>query len=219
MENKDFYKRYMEIFLEENSKVNLISKNDEKLLWEKHVFDSLSIEKFFDKYGECKTLLDIGTGGGFPSIPLSILYPDIQIYPLDSIAKKIGFVELVQKELRLDNLHPICKRAEELSVDYRDYFDVVTSRAVASLNILLEYSVPYVKVNGYFVAFKSKGADEELVLAQNALSVLKCKTVDRIKYNLPSLEMYNRELVVIEKQESTSRIYPRKSGQARKSPL
>ena len=121
--------------------------------------------------------------------------------------------------MRLENIHPICKRVEEISDDYREYFDVVTSRAVASLNILLEYSIPYVKINGYFVAFKSKGVDEELVYAQNALSVLKCKTADRIQYNLPSLEMYTRELVVIEKQESTSDIYPRKSGQPKKNPL
>lgn len=212
---------FIQIFKIYNSHTNLVSKNDEKNLFEKHIYDSLNLCLFLEKYKikQNAKILDIGTGGGFPSIPISILYPDIQVYPLDSVAKKIGFVELVQKELRLDNLHPICKRVEEISDDYREYFDVVTSRAVASLNILLEYSIPYAKVNGYFVAFKSKGADEELVCAQNALSVLKCKTADRIQYNLPSLEMYTRELVVIEKQESTSRIYPRKSGQAKKNPL
>ena len=212
---------FIQIFKIYNAHTNLVSKNDEKNLFEKHIYDSLNLCLFLQKYniGPNAKILDIGTGGGFPSIPISILYPDIQVYPLDSIAKKIGFVELVQKELRLDNLHPICKRAEEISDDYREYFDVVTSRAVASLNILLEYTVPYVKINGYFVAFKSKGADEELAYAQNALSLLKCKTAERIQYNLPSLEMYTRELIVIEKLESTSRIYPRKSGQAKKNPL
>ena len=93
MENKEFYNDYMKIFLEENSKVNLISKNDEKYLWEKHIFDSLALEKFFDKYEKPKTMLDIGTGGGFPALPVSLTYPEIKVTAIDSIAKKIRAVQ------------------------------------------------------------------------------------------------------------------------------
>ncbi len=212
---------FEKIFKIYNSHTNLVSKNDEKNLFEKHIYDSLNLCLFFKKYNikSNTKILDVGTGGGFPSIPLSILYPDMQIYPVDSIAKKIGFVELVQKELRLDNLHPLCCRIEEISNDYREFFDIVTSRAVAQLNILLEYSIPYTKINGYVVAFKSKNADEELDSAKNALAVLQSKTADRIKYNLPLLEKHDRELVVIQKLQSVADIYPRKSGLPKKNPL
>lgn len=97
MENKEFYNKYIEIFLEENSKVNLISKNDEKFLWEKHIYDSLAVSVFFDKYGTPKTLLDIGTGGGFPSVPIALTYPQIKVTAVDSIAKKsVQWVYLVK---------------------------------------------------------------------------------------------------------------------------
>ena len=129
MENKEFYKQYMELFLEENSKVNLISKNDEKLLWEKHVFDSLSIGAFFDKYGKGKTLLDIGTGGGFPALPVALTYPEINVTAVDSIAKKIRAVQVIGDKLGLKNLNAVCTRVENLN----GKFDIVTSRAVSSL--------------------------------------------------------------------------------------
>ena len=212
---------FEQLFRFYNSHTNLVSKNDEKNLFEKHIYDSLNLCLFIKKYNiqNDAKLLDIGTGGGFPSIPLSIIYPDMQIYPLDSIAKKIGFIELVQKELRLDNLHPLCCRIEELSSDYREFFDVVTSRAVAQLNVLLEYSVPYAKVSGYIVEFKSKTTNEELDTAKNALTVLHSKTAGCIKYNLPLIEKYDRELVVIQKLKSVADIYPRKSGLPKKNPL
>lgn len=212
---------FEQLFKIYNSHTNLVSKNDEKNLFEKHIYDSLCLSLFFKKYkipADAK-ILDIGTGGGFPSLPLSIIYPDMKIYPLDSIAKKIGFIEFVQKELRLENLHPLCKRAEDLPYEMKNSFDVVTSRAVASLNTLLEYTVPFAKINGYVAAYKSKNADEEIENAKNALNVLNSETTDRIKYDLPNVEEHNRELVVIKKLASTPRQYPRKSGQAKKNPL
>ena len=212
---------FEQLFKIYNSHTNLVSKNDEKNLFEKHIYDSLNLSLFIQKYNiqNDARILDIGTGGGFPSIPLSIIYHDMQIYPLDSIAKKIGFIELVQKELRLENLHPVCSRIEDISDNYKESFDIVTSRAVAQLNILLEYSVPFAKVNGYVVTFKSKTTEEELEAAKNALSVLRSKKADCIKYNLPLVEKYDRELVVIQKLQSSSNIYPRKSGLAKKNPL
>lgn len=215
------FENFAQLFKIYNSHTNLISKNDEKNLFEKHIYDSLCISLFINKYikEDSIKILDIGTGGGFPSIPVAIAYNNFQIYPLDSIAKKIGFIELVQKELRLDNLHPICKRVEELPQNSRESFDIVTSRAVAPLNILLEYAIPFVKNNGYFVAFKSKNSDNEINTAQNALKILNSKIIARIKYNLPTEQLFSRELLIIKKEKNTPSIYPRKSGQAKKNPL
>lgn len=215
------FENFSQLFKIYNSHTNLISKNDEKHLFEKHIYDSLALNLFLEKYhqNENSTILDIGTGGGFPSIPLAIYYKDLSITPLDSIAKKIGFIELIQKELRLENLTPICKRVEELATTYKSSFDIVTSRAVASLNTLLEYTIPYVKVGGYFVAYKSKNADEEIANAQNAFETLNAKLIDRIEYKLPLNEYHFRELLIIKKIAPTPKAYPRKSGQAKKNPL
>ena len=212
---------FEQLFKIYNNHTNLISKNDEIHLFEKHIYDSLSFLLFKNRYitSENTKLLDIGTGGGFPSIPIAITCENIDIYPIDSIAKKIGFIELIQKELRLQNLHPICKRVEDLELKQKASFDIVTSRAVAPLNTLLEYAIPFLKQNGYFVAYKSKNADEEIQNAQNALSVLKAEIIDRIEYKLPKLEEYKRELIIIKKIGKTPSLYPRKSGQAKKNPI
>ena len=215
------FSEYKNLFKIYNSHTNLISKNDENVFFEKHIYDSLCLSIFFQKYeipGNIK-LLDVGTGGGFPAVPLSIVYPEMQIYPVDSVAKKVGFIELVQKELRLENLHPICKRVEDLNRDFKNSFDVVTSRAVAALNILLEYTIPFVKAGGYFAAYKSKNAQQELKEAQNAMGILKCEFSESISYNLPLENDYTRELLIFKKNNSTSKDYPRKSGQAKKNPL
>ena len=212
---------FVRLFLIYNSHTNLVSKNDEPNLFEKHIYDSLALSLFFQKYNiptDIK-LLDIGTGGGFPSLPLSIFYPEMNIYPLDSIAKKIGFIELVQKELRLDNLYPVCTRAEDFAQNNKENFDVFTSGAVASLNMLLEYTIPFAKTGAYFVAFKSKNADVEIENAQNAFEVLNCEIVDRIQYILPFEGDFQRELIVIKKNKKTPSLYPRKSGLVKKMPL
>ena len=119
------FESFAQLFKIYNSHTNLVSKNDEQNLFEKHIYDSLCFELFLQKYPhkENAKILDIGTGGGFPSIPLSIIHKEFEIYPLDSIAKKIGFIELVQKELRLDNLNPTCKRVEELPTNLKNSFD------------------------------------------------------------------------------------------------
>ena len=207
------FKDYEQLFKIYNSHTNLISKNDENFFFEKHIYDSLCLSIFLKKYNlkaESK-LLDVGTGGGFPSVPLSIVYPEMEIYPIDSVAKKIGFIELVQKELRLENLHPICKRVEDLETEYKNSFDIVTSRAVAALNILLEYTVPFVKTGGYFAAYKSKNAQEELALAKNATDTLKCEYTESINYRLPLEEDFTRELLIFKKNNATPKNYPRKS--------
>ena len=194
MENKTKYEEYMKIFLEENSKVNLISKNDEKYLWEKHVFDSLAIENFFEKFdtSKIKTVLDIGTGGGFPSIPIAITYPHLKVTALDSIAKKIRAVQTIKDKLNIENLEPICTRVENLDAK----FDMVTSRAVSSLKNICEYALPKLKKGGYFVAYKSRKTPQEIEEANSILKKYNSKIVDIIEYSLPLEENHERNLIV-----------------------
>lgn len=198
MENKTKYEEYMKIFLEENSKVNLISKNDEKYLWEKHVFDSLAIKNFFEKFdtSKIKTILDIGTGGGFPSIPIAITYPHLKVTALDSIAKKIRAVQTIKDKLNIENLEPICTRVENLD----EKFDMITSRAVSSLKNICEYALPKLKKGGYFVAYKSRKTPQEIEEANSILKKYNSKIVDIIEYSLPLEENHERNLIVILKK-------------------
>lgn len=194
MENKDFYKNYMECFLEENSKVNLISKNEEKYLWEKHIYDSLAISLFFEKYNpQVSTLLDIGTGGGFPSVPIALTYPEIKVSAVDSIAKKIRAVNAMKHKLNIDNLEPICCRVENLD----GKFDIITSRAVSSLRTICEYALPKLNKEGYFIAYKSKKYIEEIDEASSVLKKYKFEVVDIIEYDLPIEEKPVRNLIII----------------------
>lgn len=196
--DKQIFAEYIKVFLEQNSKLNLISKNDEKFLWEKHIFDSLSLSKFFEKYSivpENKTLLDFGTGGGFPSVPLAIKYPKLQVTALDSIRKKINAVTEIKNQLGLTNLTPICERVENI----HPKFDFVTSRAVAAMEKLIPYAIPRLKNNGYFITYKSVKVQEELEKADNILKKYKAKVIDIITYDLPLSENHTRNLVVIQK--------------------
>lgn len=195
MGNKQDFEQYSKFFAEENHKVNLISKNDENFLWEKHICDSLSLGKFFDKYGIPETLLDIGTGGGFPSVPLAIEHPQIKISAIDSIGKKIRAVQSLKEKLHLKNLILICDRVENIKGEY----DVVTSRAVASLDKICTYALPKTKNGGYFVAFKSKKTQEEIALSQKVLQKFNAKIIDIIDYQLPLEEKPQRNLIIIKK--------------------
>lgn len=191
--NKDNFKEYIQVFLAQNTKLNLISKNDEKFLWEKHIFDSLAIEKFFEKHSKGKTLLDIGTGGGFPSVPIALAFPEIEVYALDSIRKKINAIESIKQELNIKNLHTICDRAENV----RQKFDIITSRAVATLDKITNYALPLLNKDGYFVAYKSIRAREEIADAQKTLKKYKAEVIDVIEYDLPLKENHTRNLIVI----------------------
>ena len=197
--DKKLFENYITAFLEENSKLNLISKNDEKFLWEKHIFDSLSIKNFFDKYNynfNGKTLLDFGTGGGFPSVPLAIMYPTLQVTALDSIRKKINAITEMKEKLSLNNLSTVCDRVENINTK----FDLITSRAVASMDKLIPYAIPRLKENGYFIAYKSLKINEELEKAQQMLKKYNAKVVEIIEYNLPLEENHTRNLVIIQKR-------------------
>ena len=195
--DKQLFEKYMQAFLKQNSVLNLISKNDEKFLWEKHVFDSISLNLFFEKHKLPETILDIGTGGGFPAVPIAVAFPKIEIWAIDSIAKKINAIENIKSELSLTNLHPICSRVEAF-IEHE--FELVTSRAVASLDKLIKYAEPRIKTGGYFVAFKSKLLDEELENAKQVLKHSSLKLIDTIEYELPTEEKHIRKLVVFKKK-------------------
>ena len=196
MKSKEFFKQYTESFLKQNSILNLVSKNDEKYLWEKHIYDSLAIEQIQDFKKNRHTLLDIGTGGGFPSVLIALCNPDIEVYALDSIRKKINAIENIKSDLSLANLHTICDRAENIKTK----FDIITSRAVAPLKIILSYGAPLLNDNGIFVAYKSVKTDEEIKEAEQVLKKFKLKIIDIIKYELPLDEKYTRNLIVIAKK-------------------
>ena len=195
MNNKDFYKNYINAFLEENSKVNLISKNDEKYLWEKHICDSLALSNFFEKYSIPEELLDIGTGGGFPSVPIALTYPQIQVYALDSIAKKIRAIDNIKQKLDIKNLHTINSRIE----NYDTNFNVITTRAVSSLKNVCQYALPKLKTDGYFIAYKSKKVSEEIEEAKPVLKKFHSKIIDIVDYKLPLDEDLTRNLVIIKR--------------------
>ena len=194
--NSDFG-NYKQAFLEENSKHNLISKNDEKLIYEKHIYDSLSIKLFFEKYNVSKAkILDIGCGGGFPCVPVAIEFPEIRIVGIDSIRKKINSVQNIVDKLCIENLELICDRVENLKTEK---YDIVMSRAVADLAKISEYALPLLKKGGFFVAYKSKKALEELEKAKIVLKKYNAKVIDIIEYRLPLEEIYERNLICIKK--------------------
>lgn len=199
----------MHEFLAQNAILNLISKNDENFLWEKHIIDSLAIEKFFEKYfpmpleerristrsiTEGIKLLDIGTGGGFPAVPIALTYPEIHVTALDSIRKKINAIENIKQALNIKNLTTVCDRAENLTKK----FDIITSRAVASLDKICEYALPLLNRSGYFIAYKSRKTPEEIADAAKILKRFNAKIIDIIEYQLPLPESYTRNLIVIQ---------------------
>lgn len=191
------FNNYTEFFLEENSKHNLISKNDEKLLYAKHIYDSLSLKLFLEKYNinEAK-ILDIGCGGGFPCIPLAIEFPNLQIIGIDSIRKKINSVQTIAEKLKLKNISFICDRVENIK---NNDFDIIISRAVADMSKISEYALPKLKKGGFFIAYKSKKALEELDGAKDVLKKYSAKVIDIIPYTLPLEEVYERNLICIQK--------------------
>jgi len=193
---KSDFSEYIKVFLEENSKLNLISKNDEKYLFEKHIYDSLGIKLFFDKYNiSSANILDIGCGGGFPCVPVAIEYPKMNITGIDSIRKKINAVQNIKERLKLTNLTLICDRAENLDSKY----DIVVSRAVADLGKISGFALPLLKKNGYFVAYKSRKSEEEIKNAKNILKKYDANIIDTIEYRLPLEEVYERKLIIIKK--------------------
>ena len=205
-ENLAYLAKYKDLLVEYNKKFNLTAIKSDEEIYLKHFYDSLTLIKAYSLKGNLK-LLDIGTGAGFPGIVLKIFYPDLELTLLDSNHKKIAFLEVVIKELNLKNVTCINSRAENLPKTYREYFDIVTSRAVAHLRILLELSIPYLKVGGKLIAMKGL-SEEEIKESAKILEKLDSTIVDTIKFNLP-IEGSNRSLVIVQKNKKTNEIYPR----------
>ena len=215
------FMKYYQLLLEWNQRVNLTSITDYENVINKHFLDSLCLVKIPDVVGGAKKkVIDVGTGAGFPGIPLKIIFPEIQLTLLDSLNKRINFLNILVEELELDNVTAIHGRAEELgkNKEYREVFDLCVSRAVAHLSVLSEYCIPLVKVNGDFIPYKSGNVQEELEEAQGAVKLLGGCVRDKIDFTVPNSDM-SRSLIRIEKKYATPGKYPRKSGTPGKSPL
>lgn len=213
------FTRFYELLNEWNKVMNLTAITEWQEVLSKHFLDSLSIVKVMD-FSKVETILDLGTGAGFPGIPLKILFPDKKFVLLDSLNKRIKFLDTVVNELGLTNIELIHGRAEDFAKkkEYREQFDLCVSRAVANLATLSEYCIPYVKKNGYFVSYKAITAKEELVAAQKAIGILGGELVSTEEFLLPDSDI-TRAFIVIKKERNTSPKYPRKAGLPAKEPL
>lgn len=216
-EQIEMFIRYYDLIIEWNEKINLTAITEYKDVMIKHFLDSVSIIKAVDM-SSVNSLIDIGTGAGFPGIPIKIMFPDIKITLLDSLKKRLNVLDLIIDELNLKDIYTIHGRAEDIARDpkYREKYDLCVSRAVANLSTLSELCIPFVKPNGKFVSYKSEKADEELEKAKNAIRLLGGKVTSAVSFEL---EDNIRTLIVIDKTESTNKKYPRKAGTPGKEPL
>lgn len=214
----EMFEKYYALLISWNDKINLTAITDKNDVYIKHFADSIAVLTFTDLSG--KTLIDVGSGAGFPGMPLAIMYPDCDILLIDSLRKRTDFLEAVKNELGLSNVKVMHGRAEDLArdIDLRERFDIATSRAVADLSVLSEYCLPFVNINGIFISYKSGNVDDETDNALNAIGILGGK-IDRIeRFDIPFTD-YERSLVYIKKTESTDDRYPRRAGKPEKSPL
>lgn len=213
------FAQYYELLLEANKHMNLTAITDKKEVYIKHFYDSLTLAKVISMKRIHK-MIDVGTGAGFPAIPLKIAFPHVQMVLLDSLKKRIGFLQEVVTHLGLEEVELIHGRAEDLGKQkgYRQSFDLATARAVARLNVLAEYCLPFVRVGGLFVAMKGPQVDEEIQEAKRALHILGKTTCEKVLFTLPE-EMGSRQLVVMKKRDHTPKAYPRKAGMPAKQPL
>ncbi len=213
------FNRYYELLIEWNQKINLTAITDRDEVWVKHFEDSLSIDRILDM-SKIESVIDVGTGAGFPGIPLKIIYPKIKLTLLDSLDKRVRFLKEVISELALENVTALHGRAEDYGRDekYREEYDLCVSRAVASLPVLTELCVPFVKVGGCFIAYKSEKAEEEIKASGQAIDSLGAKISSTESFSLSGGE-YGRTLIKIDKIESTPDIYPRRAGLPSKKPI
>ncbi len=212
-------KTYREILVDWNQKMNLTGIEEEKEVFIKHFLDSISaVQNGYIKDGI--SLIDVGTGAGFPGLPLKICLKDIKLTLLDSLNKRINFLQEVSNAVNLEDVEFIHGRAEDFgkNSEYREKYDVATARAVAGLPILMEFCVPFVKVGGYFVCLKGPNANLELEESKVAMEVLGVEFVEKIDIELPSEEL-KHNILVFKKVRNTPEKYPRKAGKPAKSPI
>ncbi len=236
------FMRFYEYLIEWNQKMNLTAITEFEDVVRKHFLDSCLLIKLYGDYDFAgKTIIDIGTGPGFPGIPLAIMMEDTSFTLVDSLNKRVNFVNEVVSALGLSNVSTVCARAEDLARDdmHREKYDYLVSRAVASMSVLLELCSPFISIGGKLMFYKSKKTEEEVKEAENAFAILKCKTVDIRESAIdegpdskgsgadipgkrltgPSKEAARRNIVEIEKTDNTPEKYPRRAGKLQKKPL
>lgn len=212
------FQTYYQMLVEWNEKMNLTSITEEHEVYLKHFYDSIAASFYTDLTKEL-TICDIGAGAGFPSIPLKIIFPNLKVTIVDSLNKRIHFLNQLAEALELDNVSFVHDRAETYGKgDYRASYDIVTARAVARLSVLSELCLPLVKKGGHFIALKSSKGEEELEEARFGIGVLGGKVLDTISYELPE-DAGERQMIIIDKRSQTPKKYPRKPGTPNKSPL
>lgn len=216
-EQADQFLTYYEMLVEKNKVMNLTAITDFEDVVRKHFADSLSIAAHFDM-SSVKTMIDVGTGAGFPGLPIKIVYPQIETVLADSLQKRLKFLDEVIGELHLKEISTVHGRAEDLArkKEYREHFDLCASRAVARLSVLSEYCLPFVKQGGYFLSYKAGNCEQEIEEAKRAIRLLG-GTIEHIdRFELDGME---RCLIRIRKTGKTSPLYPRKAGTPSKKPL
>ena len=208
---------YYELLTAKNKVMNLTAITEYNDVVRKHFIDSMMISRVLDMK-KINSLCDVGTGAGFPGIPLKIVYPHIQLTLVDSVGKRVNFLSEVVEKLGLEDVETIHSRTEDLAHNqkYREKYDMVTARAVASMNVLAEYCIPYAKIGGYFAAYKSGNIEEEIENAKNAVKILGGKIE---KTDVFEIYEMGRSIVLIKKASSTPKMYPRKAGTPSKNPL
>ncbi|GKU25823.1 16S rRNA (guanine(527)-N(7))-methyltransferase RsmG [Clostridium folliculivorans] len=220
--NEDKYEKfmiYMSLLKEWNEKINLTAITEDDQIVKKHFVDSI---KAFNSplFKSASSLIDVGTGAGFPGIPIAIIREELNVTLLDSLNKRVSFLNEVIQQLHLDNVKTIHSRAEDgaRNKDLREKFDIATSRAVANMCVLSEFCIPYVRVNGHFIALKGPSIEDELDESRNAVATLGGKLVEVIQVNIEETDL-KHNLVVVKKIKETPKTYPRKAGSISKKPI
>ncbi|KGR79879.1 16S rRNA (guanine(527)-N(7))-methyltransferase RsmG [Ureibacillus manganicus] len=215
----DQFKKYFELLVEWNEKMNLTAITDLEGVYLKHFYDSISASFYFD-FSKVTTVCDVGAGAGFPSLPIKICFPHLHVTIVDSLNKRINFLNHLSEQLNLDHVEFVHARAEEFGQNqkYREKFDVTTARAVARLSVLSELCIPLVKKGGYFVALKAAAGPEELKDAKKAIATLGASLNQEFAYLLP-VEESERTIYIFDKIKETPKKFPRKPGVPNKSPI
>ena len=214
------FERYYQLLVEWNEKMNLTAITQREEVYLKHFYDCLMVLWNMPLEDYALQLCDVGAGAGFPSIPLKIAHPELQVTIVDSLQKRLTFIEHLAEELGLEGVSCVHGRAEDVGQNpaYRGQFDIVTARAVASLNVLAEYCLPLVKIGGQFLALKAQKSDQELEEARAAIRILGAKLIKVTEDQLP-VEAADRRYILIQKTKETPNKYPRKAGKPAKNPI
>lgn len=217
---------FYDLLIEANKLFNLTAITEMHEVVLKHFLDSIMIEKYFlenqikENDSAYSKVIDVGTGAGFPGIPMAIMYSDIEFVLIDSLKKRLKFIETVLEKANIKNVSLVHGRAEDLgqNIKYREKFDLCVSRAVASLPVLLELCTPFVRLGGKFISYKSELLKEELVQSKKALSLLHCNLERQFEYTIPDCDLY-RVLAIFSKEKKLEKKYPRQAGKPKRNPL